>query len=339
MKKIILNSFLLALLGLSVSTASAQLKILSGFDKGTYHQLANDIKGVCGDLETLDTIKDKVPDYNKAGEQVGEHDTTYYRSNRETFISIKTSGGSIDNYRQLVVNRSTGMDVTFMQYDVLLYNELKAVKTATTKDNGVRILLSLGSEQIHLVVRNDAYIQRLKDLKNMRVSIGTKQMGTNITAMFIQEITGIRWMNIEFDLEKSFKMLLSDQIDAFFFVGSAPIKRLTELSNAMKYEIRLVPIEDENLTAYYQKSKIPAGVYPWCKEDINTYSVKTALITNVQGETPIKTASIRKLLTDIKDNISKLQASGHPEWNEVDFNFDGIDWKIHDVSKQVYGLQ
>ena len=324
-----------------LTNVNAQLKILSGIEKGSYNAMAKDMSKICGDKEIIDTVKEKIPVYNSAGLQTGDKDTMYIRRGKETFINIKTSGGSSDNYRQLVTNRSTNIDVTFMQFDVLLLEQLKKLKRGEKKEDNVRILLPLGTEQIHLVTRADNdMIDNLKDLKLKRVGIGTKQSGTQVTAMCIQEITGIQWVNLEWDMEQCLKALFNGQLDAFFFVGAAPVKRLNELSSLMKYEIKLVPIEDENLLAYYSKSIIKKGTYPWLKEDINTFGVYDALVTNIQGETKEKQDNLKKLLTDIKNNIDILKKDGHPEWQEVDFNFDRVksDWKIDDVAKEVFNV-
>ena len=158
--------------------------------------------------------------------------------------------------------------------------------------------------------------------------------------MCIKEITGLDWINIELDMEQSLKALFNGQLDAFFFVGAVPIMRLNELSSLLKYEIKLIPIEDENLLAYYTKAVIKKGTYPWLKEDINTFGVYDALVTNVQGENKTKQENLKKLLTDVKNNISTLKKDGHAEWQEVDFNFDKVkgDWKIHDISKEVFNV-
>ena len=73
----------------------------SGVDKGSYHQMAMDIKSVLPkDIVTVDTIKDKVPIVDGDGETIGERDTTMIETSKVPFLNVKTSGGSIDNYRK-----------------------------------------------------------------------------------------------------------------------------------------------------------------------------------------------------------------------------------------------
>jgi len=325
-------------LAFMTTQVKAQLKILSGIEKGSYNSMAKDILKICGDKEVKDTVREKVPVYVN-GYPSGERDTTYIRSSKETFINIKTTGGSADNYRQLVVNRSANPDIAFMQYDVILLEQLKSLKRGETKKKyeNLRVLLPLGTEQIHLITKASSDIESLKDLKGKRVGIGSKQTGTQVTAICIQEITGIQWINVEWDLDFCIKSLFNGQLDAFFFVGSAPVERL-KLSKDIQFELRLVPIEDENLLAYYPKSVIKKGSYFWAKEDVPTFGVLDALVTNIIGETKEKQENIKKMLTDIKNNIEELKKTGHPEWKEVSFDFSNYEGKIQtdDISKEVF---
>ncbi len=337
------NLILIIIAFMLITSVKAQLKILSGIEKGSYNAMAKDILKICGDKEVTDTVKEKLPIYVNGYPQ-GEKDTMYVRTSKETFITIKTTGGSNDNYRQLVINRSSNADVAFMQYDVLLLEQLKGLKRggAKKKDEQVRVLLPLGNEQIHLITRaTNRDIDNIADLKDKRVGIGTKQSGTQSTALCIQEILGIEWISVEWDIEMCLKSIFNGQLDAFFFVGAAPVKRLKELSSHMEYEIRLVPIEDENLLAYYPKAVIKNGYYSWSKEDIQTFGVPDALVTNVIVETKEKSENIKKMLTDIKSNIDELKKSGHPKWQDVNFDFSSFEGKliIDDIAKEVFGLQ
>ena len=243
-----------------------------------------------------------------------------------------TSDGSYYNF--LKINKSN-VDITFLQYDVILYEDLKDLKRKFQKTENIRILLSLGVEEIHLITKADnERINSLKDLKKKDVGIGSTMQGTNVTAKFIKEKTGIKWFDVEIPFDKAFRALMNDDIDAFFFVGAAPVSSLNRLSPTLKDQIKLVPIVHEDLKDTYEQATISADTYSWVEKEVKTYGVRSVLCVSIDKETPKDVEMINAFLTAIKNNLNKLQAEGHPAWKVVNFKDNGIEWEFHDVAKK-----
>jgi len=266
-----------------------EMVILSGIKGGSYEQFANDLKKVTGPL------------------------------------SVKTSSGSVYNLKQLIYNKD--IDATFIQYDVLLDQKMRDEKEGTKYTNDIRILLSLAREDIHIVVRKDSKIKSIKNLNRKWVAVGNYNQGSYVTSSVIKTLLGAKWKDMNLPFESALPALLNEEIDAFVFVGTAPVSKLAEFE--ANTNLRLIPIVSKKLDGYYSKITIPEGSYKWQKGDIQTYAVKSVLATNIGNETSVKNAHIKKLLEDVKSNLYTLQTQGHPKWKEVDLTYRTVDWEVY----------
>lgn len=269
---------------------SAQLKIASGIDGEIYNQFAIDIQ-----------------------------------NNTDVPIELFTTAGSKDNLSKLI---NDGFQLGFLQYDVLLYNELENPDIK----NKIKVMLPLYDEEIHLIARNDGSINSLADLRNKKVGIGSEMSGTGITAKFIQYKTMIQWIAIPIPFDNSFSALLNDSIDAFFYVGAAPSNTLKSLSANVQQLIKLVPIENKNLKDFYLTKTIDKNIYPWLKEDIKTISVRSLIAVNTANIDDSTQLLVESLYEDLKGNLQGIQKNklSHPKWHDVDFtNMSGIDWPVY----------
>jgi len=246
---------------------------------------------------------------------------------------ILLSKGSSYTFHNLMM-KPQKYDVAFLQGDVMLVG-----KEQYEGVENVKVLLSLGMEEIHLVTTKSSNINSLKDLSEKFIGIGTKEQGTSITAQVIHSLTGFNLYLVGIPFDDCFDALLSGKIDAFFFVGSAPVSKLNDLDDKYKNEFKLVPIKHQSLTKYYKKTVIKAGTYSWVTEDVETYGINHVMATNIEKETPERVEQLTKLLTAIKENIEKLQKEGHPVWKQVDFKAVCDNYEMHDVAKKVFGLK
>jgi len=329
-----------------------KLKIISGFEGGSNYQMAMDIQRMTrkslGEA-IYDITTDYVPKTGPNGDTLREENldgemeivteekiTKTPTGDTIDFIKVLESEGSYYNF--LKINKS-GADIAFLQYDVLLYESMQDLKRRFKKAETIRVLLPMGTEQIHIVVlKSDdkKSIKKFSDLKKKRVAIGSSLMGTNITAKYIKEVTGSKWENVEIPFDKSFKALFNGSIDAFFYVGAKPVKDLANLSVAMRDKITLISIpQNEKLDKAYEKATITPEDYKWLDGNIDTYAVRSLLVTSIAGQTPEKEAQIKQVLEIIKAN--KGNSSNHSNWKLVNFaKDDKIDWEYYPAALQLY---
>lgn len=328
------------------NTQSSVLTVISGFKGGSYYTMAMDMQKMSRKkygtpiykTETSikyklaangDTLKDA--DGNALTEEIIKRTPT---GDTVDFITVKDSDGAYYNFQKI---DKVDVDITFIQYDVLLYESMKDLKRTIKKTDNIRVLLPLGSEQIHIITLKKNNIKDFKQLKGKRVGIGSTFQGTNTTAKFIKEKTGSKWEDVEIAYDKAFKALFDGSIDAFFFVGNAPIKDLAEISKAMKDQLQLIsiPANEELKNAYGEQVEINNTFYPWVDQPVKTYAVKSLLVTSIEGQTPEKEEAIKNLLIEVKQN--KDNPGYHKAWKNIKFEKDPeIEWEFHKVTSEVY---
>jgi TRAP-type uncharacterized transport system substrate-binding protein len=98
-----------------------ELCIVSGSESGSYYQIAQDIMRIY-----------------------------------DGKINLKPSKGAVNNYDMLI--NDSEIDIAFTQYDVLLKAKQYDYQTKTHNSDKIKVLLPLGSEEIHLLVRLDSKI-------------------------------------------------------------------------------------------------------------------------------------------------------------------------------------
>jgi len=145
-------------------------------------------------------------------------------------VSARTSEGTIDNL--LSVNDG-GVESGLAQSDVIA----AAVKgTGPFKGKGkqthLRVIASLFSEEVHLVVRAKANIKTVADLKGKRVSLGLAGSGVGFTAHEIltaYRVPESRLKVVSLDTPGAIALLKQDKLDAFFAVGGVPVEGIGDL--------------------------------------------------------------------------------------------------------------
>jgi len=336
------------LLSLIITPTQAQevneahkLKIYSGFLDGSYYQMAKDMQSMTRkmygtvnyditemqtpkiDPSTGDTLKDAEtgePLYNVEILKAATGDTT-------EFMEVRESDGSYYNF--LKINK-IDVDVTFLQYDVLLYESEKDLSRKFKKTDNIRILLPLSSEEIHLITLKDNGIEKFADLKKKRVAVGSSLQGTHITAAFIKDATKVKWIDVDLPYDKAFRALLNHDIDAFFFVGKAPISRLKNMKKSMRDKIKLLSLPENEILkdAYGEMVEINNTSYSWVVDPVKTYAVQSILVTSLSGQNPAQKEQIVKLMQAIK--AMKDNPGFHESWKDVKFEKDPvIEWEYY----------
>jgi TRAP transporter TAXI family solute receptor len=220
-----------ALLLLAVAFGEAQtnalrqsFQIATGPTDGTYFPVGQLIAGVVSHPPGVDRCQ-----------------IAYVCGPEGLIISARTSDGSVANV--LAVNAGR-VDSGLAQADIVD----AAVKGSgpfrrTGRQTHVRVLAGLFDEDVHLVVAVHSKISKVADLRGKRVSIGGEQSGTIEMARAVLTAYGLseRAIKARHDSADMSAALLGSKVDAFFFVGGAPVPLIDDL--IARRQARLVPID------------------------------------------------------------------------------------------------
>jgi TRAP transporter TAXI family solute receptor len=199
--------------------------------------------------------------------------------------SARTSAGAVANLRDVDQGR---VDAGLAQSDVVA--EAVAGRgpfAGTGALTHVRLLADLFPEEVHIVARADAHIAHVTDLAGRRVALGAPDSGTAVTARAILRawrISVSRAKSSDDSPDVAAQRLLRGDIDAFFFVGGAPVPLVQDLlANGRAV---LVPLGGPGLTRLLAEEPglapdmIAQSTYPGPAAAVPTVRVTAVLIAN-----------------------------------------------------------
>lgn len=186
---------------------------------------------------------------------------------KKTVIIAEPTAGSVANVDYLRKNR---INLALMQSDVAWMAYKGLGEYSGKAFNNLKVLASLYSEKIQIVVRADSNINKLEDLKGKRIAVGDKESGSAAGVIQILEAAGLK-KDVDYELiyerfTKSTESILDGYIDAVYYVGAVPADGIVRLSN--KVPIKLIEIPSDLV------SKLTKDYPFYCPETIKANSYK-----------------------------------------------------------------
>lgn len=277
----------------------AQMRLLSGPDQGAYYAFAEDIISVTTDSANV------------------------------PIMNYKTDGAAY-NFEVLVAPLSD-YKVAFMQMDYLYFMQARDAQNNTEKTKHLKVLLPMAKEEIHIISKESTGLKKLSDLgANKKVGIGSQEQATYSTAFYINDKTQLNWSARNYPFGKSLQHLMLGELDAFFFVGTSPVKKFNVMPQGFKDELTLLTVDNfKGWAKNYEPSVIKAGEYQWLENDVPTFAVQTVLLVNEEKLTDDDKVLLKELVAKLKANKANLATEGHPKWAEIDFEaWDESKWPM-----------
>jgi TRAP transporter TAXI family solute receptor len=189
-------------------------------------------------------------------------------------------------------------------------------KSSTNADQ-LRGVARLYDDYLHLIVPVGSPVERVSDLKGLRVGVGPDSSGVQLIADRVLRAVGLdpKTDVIPYNdgIDSGPDKLRRGEIDAFFWSGGLPTKGLTEL--AKHFDYRFVPIDGDLVTAlhrqgdmshHYRAVTMPASAYPGVKGGpVQTLAVSNLLITRRDTD-PELTEWITRTVIRSRDEIGEI---------------------------------
>lgn len=226
----------------------------------------------------------------------------------------QSTQGSVDNVE--AVNAAL-LESAFTQADVAYWAyESEGVYEGKEPLTSLRTIASLFPESIHLVVRKDAGIRKVGDLKGKRVSLDREGSGTRVDALLILKAYGVGVDEIEvygLSAGAAADQLEQGELDAFFMVVGIPGAAIASLADQSL--ITLLPLEGpeaEKLREdypFFSEHAIPSGTY-FNVPNTNSLAVRAQWVVN--AEVPKERVyDITQALWN--ESTRRLLDDGHPQ--------------------------
>ncbi len=261
------------------------------------------------------------------------------QANDSGIIAVaQNSAGSVENINTILSGET---ELGLVQADVAFeaYKSLGPFQETPDSEN-IRAVASLYPEKFQIVVRKDAGIQQVSQLKGKRISLDEQGSGTLTVMRIVMNACGLSekdllpvYLKPVFTREK----MLAGDLDGFAMMAGVPMEAVSELS---RIGVSLVPIKDEFLDKINEsyphlvKGIIPAGIYPGIPRT-QTVQVFALLVVHAQME-PALVFKITKGLWS--ESMGELFAQGHPQASEINLKtaLSGLSIPLHQGAAKFY---
>ena len=240
----------------------------------------------------------------------------------------QASSGSIENLRQL---QAKEIPYALVQSDWLYQASQGTGPFARQPQPELRTLFVTHAEPFTIVVRADGDITTLEQLKLAPIDMGLKNSGTRQTALALFSVLGAKEQDLDLkSVANLSEALCSKQIDAYGLVIGHPNRIVLETSK--RCAIRFMSVEGairEQLlqgVKYYQRSQIPARIYPGNLKATPTFAIAATLVTNA--------------ITPDKDvyHLTKAMLSQETSFNEQTYGYANLFHKARNKTGPVLSV-
>ena len=251
----------------------------------------------------------------------------------------QSTRGSVDNVRQI---QAGTLESGFSQSDVASWayrgEELFADGGPLTS---LRAIANLYPETIHLVVRSDAGIEKVTDIRGKKISLDRPGSGTRVDALLVLAAFGIKPEDLQVEALASgaaADALREGEIDGFFFVAGTPATAVLELAEAAL--IDLVPIAGPEIDAllderpFFARQTVESGIYPGI---LATDTISVGAQWVVSDTVPEETVyAITQSLWH--PTTRALLNEGHPKGSQIVLEkaLDGLGIPLHPGAERYY---
>ena len=247
--------------------------------------------------------------------------------------------GSVDNIQKL---DSGKLDFGIVQSDVQHQGYSGEGIFAGDGFKTLRSVLSLYAEPFHLIVRQDAGISSLNDLKGKRVNVGAPGSGTRSTFDKLMQAHHVDMsffgQHTELTSNEQTNALCKGRIDAFASTAGVPSASVVQAINECGASIisleTLKVFELISNHPYYDYMTISAKSYERMQDDVYTLGAIATLVTTAEMDENI----VYEVVQAVFENIDHLREF-HPAFadlNPLDMACRGLAAPLHDGAKRYF---
>ncbi|WP_020669363.1 TAXI family TRAP transporter solute-binding subunit [Amycolatopsis nigrescens] len=259
-------------------------------------------------------------------------------NNSKLKATAAETGASVQNVQQLVAG---DYDVAFSLADTAA--DAVAGKGAFDgKPQQVQALARIYPNSTQVLVRADAGINSVADLRGKRLSTGSPKSGTEVIANRLLQAAGLNpetdVQAQRLDLAKTADGMKAGTIDGLVWSGGLPTAQITDLTTSLKAQVKFLDITPQldalkQINPVYDRGVIPAATYGQ-PADVPTIVVPNVLL--VREDFPANNAcALTKLIFDRKADLEQV----HPSAKEIsrDIAAQTGPVPLHPGSRQALG--
>ncbi|MGW5780730.1 TAXI family TRAP transporter solute-binding subunit [Streptomyces sp. NPDC003863] len=225
-------------------------------------------------------------------------------------ITLKDSEGSQQNLARVATGEA---DFTVATADAVAQYQ----RERRAGFERLRGCARLYDDYVQLVVPSGSPVQKVQDLRGLRVGVGQAGSGVRLIADRVLAAAGLTpdldVRSVAAGIDTMPGLLERDELDAFFWSGGLPTEAVQALSG--HFRIRLIPLDEKLVdrlhdvgpsTRYYRSAVIPADAYGKAQEGrpIETLAVANLLVTTVDADDDLVEGFTRTVIRS-RDGIGR----------------------------------
>jgi uncharacterized protein len=221
------------------------------------------------------------------------------------------TGGAVENVQQLAAG---SYDIGLVAADVAA-DAVTGKGTFDGKPLQVQALTRLYPQYVHLLVRTNAGINSVTDLRGKRVSTGSPKSSTELIARRIFLAAGLDpekdVQRQRLDAGKAGDAFKSGTIDALFFNGGLPTALITDIVTSMGDAVKFLDVTPylakvKEINSAHGSGVIPAATY---KQPNDLPTIVTPILLLARKDLSDGNAcAITKLIFDKKETLEKVHS-------------------------------
>jgi TRAP transporter TAXI family solute receptor len=253
-------------------------------------------------------------------------------------VAVPTNG-SAENLDRL---ERGDIDVAFTFGDVAA-DAVNGTGPFTGKPLAIRALARVFNSYTHLVVRDDAHISSVEDLKGKRVGTGPVGSGSEAVAM---RILAAAKLDPDKDVRRSAASLAqmaasmqAGTLDAMFYSAGLPIVGITALLQQMPDKLTLLPVEpvlaelNRMYPDVYSAAVIPKEAYGLAA-DVPTIAVPNLVVVSASMPDQIA-ADLTRMIFEYQPELAAVHAEGKNIKRDMAAQTDPV--VLHPGARSYYG--
>ncbi|VVJ16568.1 TRAP transporter solute receptor [Amycolatopsis camponoti] len=248
------------------------------------------------------------------------------------------TGASVQNIQQLVAGN---YDVAFSLADTAA-DAVRGKGSFDGKPQKIQALSRIYPNSTQVLVRTDAGINTIADMKGKRISTGSPKSGTEVIANRLLQAAGLKpdtdVQAQRLDLAKTADGMKSGTLDGLVWSGGLPTAQITDITTALKDKVKFLDVTPslpklKQVNDVYDQGVIPASTYAQ-PSDVPTVVVPNLLL--VREDFPAANAcAITKLLFDKQAELAKVHPAAKEFTKQLATRTDPVP--LHPGAKQALG--
>lgn len=277
--------------------AAVEYKILTGAENGTYYAIGRDLARIVAPSAGIK-------------------------------LQVVSTGGSVANASLLASEPNAKLAIIQAGVMQALANE------GDTASKALRVILPLFATELHYLVRADADMNFLHDIKDAKINVGGVGGGAGPATNAIYQMmfgAAIPKNNVSDDSNEAalIKLVIDKTIDVVVVASGQPAPLIANMKPGANKFVKLLKFDANHplgrqVTGAYTAATINAASYPnLLTENLTTVAVGAYLVT-YDFSAKDTAAALARLAYALCVKLPTLQALGHPKWQEVTMSLPAL---------------